>query len=269
MLKFNSMDFKTPTPEDRERLCQRPDGKRQVMYQSWEKLLFLHWEVDPEEIQKMLPEGLRVDLFENRAYVGIVPFYMWNIRPRYMPAVPWISYFLELNVRTYVHDANGVPGVWFFSLDTNQPLAAYLGRRFFHMPYTQAQMKAERRSEGLIHYQCHRKGTPDEEEAEYVYQGTSDPAPAVLGTLEYFLAERYLLYAVNKKNGTLYAGRVFHQAYPLQKAEVSRFSINPIKQAGICGVDSDPVHALYSEGVDVLAYPIEKQAINIKIGSNS
>lgn len=240
-------------------LCQRPDGRRHVMYQSWQKLLFLHWEVEAEEIQKMLPEGLHVDTFENRAYVGIVPFYMWNIRPRYLPALPWISYFLELNVRTYVHDANGVPGVWFFSLDTNQPLAAYCGRRFFHMPYTQAEMTAEPRAEGTIHYECHRKGRPDEEKSEYSYRGLTDPSPAVPGTLEYFLAERYLLYAVNPKNDALYSGRVFHRPYPLQKAEVSRFSISPIKQAGICGVAGDPVHALFSERVDVLAYAIEKQ----------
>ncbi len=229
------------------------------MYQSWQKLLFLHWQVDPGQIQKMLPEGLFVDTFKNRAYVGIVPFYMWNIRPRYLPALPWVSYFLELNVRTYVHDAKGVPGVWFFSLDTNQPLAAYFGSRFFYMPYTQAQMKAERRDEGIVHYQCQRKGTPEEEKSEYIYRGVTDPSPAVPGTLEYFLAERYLLYAVNPKNGALYSGRVFHQSYPLQKAEVSRFSISPIKQAGICGVDGNPVHALYSEGVDVQAYALEKQ----------
>jgi len=256
------MDFRIPTPEDRNTLRQRPEG-RHVMYQSWQKLLFLHWEVDPDEIQKMLPEGLRVDTFENRAYVGIVPFYMWNIRPRYLPAVPWISYFLELNVRTYVYDEKGVPGVWFFSLDTNQSLAAYLGRRFFHMPYTRAFMKAEQLSEGVIHYQCHRKGRPYEEMAEYRYRGISEPRLAASGTLEYFLAERYLLYAVNPKGGALYSGRVFHEPYQLHKADVSQFSLNPIQQAGIKGAGGDPVHVLYSEGVDVLAYPIEKQTANI------
>jgi uncharacterized protein YqjF (DUF2071 family) len=258
------MDFSAPNPENREVLRQRPSDKKHVIYQSWQKLLFLHWQADPDEIQKMLPEGLRVDTFENRAYVGIVPFFMWNIRPRYLPAVPWISYFLELNVRTYVYDEKGVPGVWFFSLDTNQALAAFLGRRFFHMPYTRAQMKAVHQDEGFIHYQCHRKGSPSEEKAEYCYRGISEPTLAAPGTLDYFLTERYLLFAVNPKGGAMYSGRVYHQPYPLRHAEVSQFSLSPIKQAGICGVGGDPVHAIYSDGVDVLAYPIEKQVVNIK-----
>ncbi|NOX98429.1 MAG: DUF2071 domain-containing protein [Verrucomicrobia bacterium] len=229
------------------------------MYQSWQKLLFLHWEVDAAEIQTMLPEGLYVDTFKNSAYVGIVPFYMWNIRPRYLPALPWVSYFLELNVRTYVHDENGVPGVWFFSLDTNQPIAAYLGRRFFYMPYTNAHMQAEKKNEGVIQYQCHRKNTSNEKKTEFVYRGISDSETAKAGTLDYFLVERYLLYALSPKSDALFSGRVFHKPYPLQKAEVSRFSREPIRQAGICGVEGDPVHAIYSEGVDVLAYAIEKQ----------
>ena len=144
-------------------MLQRPAGRPQVMYQAWQKLLFLHWQVEVEEIQKMLPEGLRVDTFEGRAYVGVVPFYMRNIRPRYLPSLPWVSNFLELNVRTYVYDAKGVPGVWFFSLDANQAFAAYCGRRFFHMPYTSAKMKAEQRGDGFIHYQCLRQGRGDEE----------------------------------------------------------------------------------------------------------
>ncbi len=258
------MEIKIPSPEDRKVLCQRPEGREHVMYQSWQKLLFLHWEVDAAEIQNLLPEGLYVDTFENSAYVGIVPFYMWNIRPRYLPALPWVSYFLELNVRTYVHDENGVPGVWFFSLDTNQPIAAYLGRRFFYMPYTNAHMQAEKKNEGVIQYQCHRNNTSSEEKTEFVYRGISDPEPAKPGTLDYFLVERYLLYAVNTKTGALYSGRVFHLPYPLQQVEVSCFSIAPIKQAGIHGLDSDPVHALYSEGVDVRVYAVEKQAADNK-----
>ena len=37
---------------------------------------------------------------------------------------------MELNLRTYVYDRAGVPGVWFYSLDANQPLAVGIARRF-------------------------------------------------------------------------------------------------------------------------------------------
>ncbi len=228
------------------------------MYQSWLKLLFLHWEIEPSEIQARLPPGLFVDTFENHAYIGVVPFYMSNIRPRFLPAVPGISNFLELNVRTYVHDTNGVPGVWFFSLDTNQPFAAWCGRQFFHMPYTVAGMNADQKNDDTILYECHRKGRPQAENAIFRYRGVSEPVSASPGTIEFFFAERYLFYAMNPKNGKLFSGRVFHEPYPLQEAEVSQFSLIPIKQAGFSEIEGAPVHRAFSEGVDVLAFSLEQ-----------
>jgi len=69
------------------------------------------------QIRKRIPDRLSVDLHEGKTYLGLVPFFMKKVRPRFLPAVPWLSNFLELNVRAYVHDENGRPGVWFFSLD--------------------------------------------------------------------------------------------------------------------------------------------------------
>nr|WP_256199118.1 DUF2071 domain-containing protein [Verrucomicrobium spinosum] len=131
------------------------------MYQTWSHLLFLHWEWDAAAIQRTLPSGLHVDTFGGSAWVGLVPFFMRNIRPRYLPAVPWVSYFLELNVRTYVHDDEGRPGVWFYSLDCNQPLAVWTAQTFFHLPYQHARMTAEFGTGKEIHYRCHRVGAPE------------------------------------------------------------------------------------------------------------
>ena len=50
------------------------------MFQTWDDLLFLHWDVDPDQLQRTLPDGLKVDTFEGKAYLGIIPFYMKNIR---------------------------------------------------------------------------------------------------------------------------------------------------------------------------------------------
>ena len=117
------------------------------MRQCWSGLLFLHWPVDPAMIQSRLPDGLFVDTYDNKAWLGVVPFFMDRVRPVMLPPVPGLSWFLELNVRTYVHDAQGRPGVWFFSLDCNQPLAVEIARRFFHLPYEHAAMKAARRGD--------------------------------------------------------------------------------------------------------------------------
>src|SRR5690606_19660805 len=106
-------------------------------------LLFAHWHVDPALVQATLPTGLYVDTYEGHAYLGIVPFAMERVRPARLPALPWFSSFLELNVRTYVHDADGRPGVWFYSLDCNQPLAVTYARWRYHLPYQHARMAAD------------------------------------------------------------------------------------------------------------------------------
>ncbi|MEI6536644.1 MAG: DUF2071 domain-containing protein, partial [Verrucomicrobiaceae bacterium] len=103
-------------PGDSQRLAARElQPGSPVMFQQWRDLLFLHWEYSAAAIQATLPEGLFVDTFDGKAYLGVVPFFMRKIRPRFLPAVPGISDFMELNLRTYVHDRAGVPGVWFYS----------------------------------------------------------------------------------------------------------------------------------------------------------
>ena len=62
---------------------------------------------------------------------------MEGVSPRWLPALPWLSAFPELNVRTYV-EMQGKPGVWFFSLDATNPLAVWTARRMFHLPYHRA-----------------------------------------------------------------------------------------------------------------------------------
>ena len=146
-------------PDEAGRLAvRRRPLARPVMFQQWRDLLFLHWEFSVAEIQRTLPEGLFVDTFEGKAYLGVVPFFMQNIRPRFLPAVPGLSNFMEMNLRTYVHDRAGVPGVWFYSLDANQPLAVAIARRLFHLPYEHATMKSSRSPQGLIRYESQRRG---------------------------------------------------------------------------------------------------------------
>src|SRR5437870_3076049 len=94
----------------------RPVG-RAVMRQSWRHLLFLHWEVAPEELRPHLPPGLELDLYEGKAYLGLILFTMTGVRAEGAPAIPLLSRFHETNLRTYVHAAGRDPGVWFFSLD--------------------------------------------------------------------------------------------------------------------------------------------------------
>ncbi len=124
------------------------------MYQNWRNLLFLHWEYDVEAIQSTLPEGLRVDTFAGKAYLGIVPFFMEDVHPRFFPTIPGLSDFQEVNVRTYVSDHRGIPGVWFYSLDANQWLANWSKRLFrarvHHDPYPLVNVEAHHSDKNLF-----------------------------------------------------------------------------------------------------------------------
>ncbi len=228
-----------------------------VMYQQWRDLLFLHWEYPAAAIQATLPEGLFVDTFGGRAYLGVVPFFMRNIRPRFLPAVPGISDFMEMNLRTYVHDRAGVPGVWFYSLDANQWLAVKIARRFFHLPYEHAEMKSHRTAEGRIHCESLRTGARANG-ARCVFEyapGEEVPQPAP-GSLEFFLVERYRLYS-SAPDG-LRRGAVFHEPYPLSLADVTAWDENLLPLNGFTPTGRPPDHAIMSRGVDVTIFPLER-----------
>ncbi len=244
-----------PSPTAAQRLAERlrPPGNA-VMRQRWEHLLFLHWEWDPEEIQRTLPPGLTVDTFGGRAFIGLVPFFMNNIRPTALPPVPWISYFLEMNVRTYVSDRRGRPGVWFYSLDCNRPPAVWIARAFFHLPYEHAWMKSRVRG-GEVAYESRRLG--DGRPARFEYAAAGPPESAEPGSLEFFLAERYRLFAHRRRDGRILSGQVHHTPYPLSPANVKAWDARPLILDGFPDPGRAPDHAHYSRGVAVEVFAIE------------
>jgi uncharacterized protein YqjF (DUF2071 family) len=118
------------------------------MYQHWGKLLFLHWPVRAESLRPLIPDPLVVDTFDGAAWIGITPFTMWGMRPVFLPPIPFLSESHELNVRMYVQ-LDGVSGIWFFSSDASNPIAALGARSTFHLPYFSAHMSLERRDRTL------------------------------------------------------------------------------------------------------------------------
>jgi hypothetical protein len=227
---------------------QRPHA-RVVMRQQWRDLLFLHWSYPVEAIRRTLPPGLHVDTFEGRAWLGVVPFFMRHVRPSWSPSVPGISNFMELNLRTYVHDAQGVPGVWFYSLDANQPVAVAVARRFFHLPYVHARMHATRTESGTIRYHSQRSGAQPDQGCEFEYGAGSDLPACAPESFEFFLVERYHLYAHDGLR--LLRGTVHHQPYPLCEAQVTKWNGALLQLNGFEPPGGAPDHAVMSRGVNV------------------
>jgi uncharacterized protein len=187
------------------------------MAQTWEDLLFAHWPLPPEIVRPTVPQPLPLDTYDGQAWIGVVPFQMTGVRPRGLPAAPWLSAFPELNLRTYV-TLEGKPGVYFYSLDAGNPVAVALARRFYHLPYFRARMDVRRQGE-TIHYastRTHPNAPPAAFEGSYRPTGpvfTAEP-----GSLARWLTERYCLYALGARQ-RVYRGEIHHDMWPLQPAE--------------------------------------------------
>src|SRR5215470_7033130 len=105
-----------------------------MMIQRWHDLLFAHWEIPAEQLRPLVAPQLELDLFQGKAYVAVAPFHMSNVRPRFVPPLPGLSRFPELNLRTYV-TYGGIPGVYFFSLDAANLPAVWNARIGYALPY--------------------------------------------------------------------------------------------------------------------------------------
>ena len=249
--------MRKPTLEMRLRVRERPQRRAPVMYEKWQDLLFLHWEYDPQAIQRTLPKGLYVDTFEDKAYLGVVPFFMRDVHPRLFPFIIRVSDFQELNVRTYVYDSHGTPGVWFYSLDANHYLAVRAARLFFNLPYFYANMSSEFSPHNKeISYSSYRHGTDPNLKSYFRYRATSDPSLAKPGTLEFFLIERYILFAYS--NNKLYSGKVWHNPYQLTEVEVSNLDENVLCLDGFLIPARAPDHKIMSHTVEVDIFGLEE-----------
>jgi uncharacterized protein len=230
-----------------------PDGGW-IMGQTWDDLLFAHWRVPEEDLRAHVPESLALDTHEGEAWLGITPFRLTGLRGRGLLPLPLVSSFLELNVRTYVVHGDK-PGIWFFSLDAENPLAVEAARRGYRLPYFRARMSATSRGAGWIEYSSARRddrSKPRVFEARYRPRG--DVFDAEPGSLEWFLTERYCLYALDR-DGALLRAEIHHPQWPLQSAE-ARVELNTMPPDGIELRDEEPL-LHFSRRQDVVIWPPE------------
>jgi uncharacterized protein YqjF (DUF2071 family) len=248
------------TDRERARMRERPTA-RPVMRQLWRHLGFLHWSIAADAIARVLPPGLEVDTFDGAAYVGIVPFTIPLTRAAGWPRAPLAPAFHELNLRTYVHRGGREPGVWFFSLDAASRLAVVGARVAYHLPYFYARIAMGRAGGGQgegdggeleIDYRSRRLSRTADARFDCRYRPTGEVTPAEAGSLEMFLAERYLLYAWTGRK--LKSARVFHQPYPLQAAIATDVRQTVIAAAGLTVQTDAPPLVHYAREVDVEIY---------------
>jgi uncharacterized protein YqjF (DUF2071 family) len=224
-----------------------PRVVRPVMYHQWNWITFLHWRYQPAMVQRLLPPDLTVETTDGVAWVGLTPFLMEGVRSPGLPAVPWLSRFGEINVRTYVRDRHNRSGIWFFSLDAARLPAVLAARVGYWLPYFWSDVSV-RVTGGQLGYRCRRRrpgrgARCDAEVAMGLPLTEAERDEAAL-----FLTVRYRLFTMVA--GRLAVAEAEHPSWPLCRAKVLGLDQNLLQRAGLPAPTGDPLaHA--SPGVPV------------------
>ena len=218
-----------PDSESIDRLAMRgrPEGEP-ILHQRWESMLLLHWPIIPDILRPLIPPALELDTYEGRAWIGITPFHLEDVRPSALPAFPGLSSFHELNVRTYVMH-NGLPGIWFLTLDASKLIPMVAARVFFMLPYYKASIRFLQTGETFAFNL--RRTVPVPAEFRVAWRRGLRLRDPALESLGFFLTERYCAFAVN--NTELYSIRTYHHPWILDEAEVELRHSSMISSLGI------------------------------------
>lgn len=200
---------------------------RPVALQRWETLTFVHWRYPPEVVAPLLPTALEVDTFDGSAWIGLVPFRMVGVRPRFLPSIPWLTTFPETNVRTYVRDREGGAGVWFFSLDITRLLGVAVARIAFRVPYVWSKMSIRRDGDSVRYLSRRRFGDRASSLVE-VERGPVVAADELAG----FLTNRWRAYTLDRRGRPIFAP-VAHEPWPLRSATLLRVDAGVVVVAGL------------------------------------
>lgn len=230
-------------------------SRRAILRQQWRDIVWCHWPIDPAQVQRLLPFGLTPDLFEGRAFVGLIPFSMRDLRlagplgP--LSRLAHVGNFGEVNVRTYVKGPDGKTGVWFCTLDADQWLSVKVASLAFGLPYRYASTQLEQDS-STMSWSSQRRG--DRARSELMIQPSSAAGQVAAAGLEAFLVERYALYT--SAFGRLWRGELSHDPWRVRPAELVRVVTDTVTAAGF-SVGEEP-HVMVGEPVDVTIFPFRR-----------
>ncbi|WP_160118374.1 YqjF family protein [Bacillus sp. V59.32b] len=218
-----------------------------VLTQVWRDLLFMHYPLSPDLIKSYIPRRLELDTFQNEAWISIIPFRITNMRARGLPPIPFINSYLELNVRTYAI-YKGIPGIYFFSLDADHPLAVLGGRTVTGLPYKQATMSYQKNGKD-IEFASHRIDGSEKLKVSYrTGPILFEPLP---GSIDHWLLERYCMYSC--RGDVLLRGDIHHDKWKVTTAESSTKT-----NTMVSFLPGEPPLLHYSSRRRFFVYPLKK-----------
>jgi uncharacterized protein YqjF (DUF2071 family) len=229
-----------------------PLAGRGLVHQWWRDLTFVHWRVDPERLAPMMPPGVRPDLHDGSAWVGLIPFTFaeGGLGHRGRP-VPYLGTFLETNVRLYSVDDEGRHGVVFLSLETERLAMSIAANASLGVPYRWAAMTREPAAVPpdpagtTITYRTTRRSGSRPRSLVRVEVGAPVAEPSAL---EHFLTARFGAHTA-AWGRTLWVPNT-HGPWPLRTARLLTLEDELVAAAGLPGVsDSRPESVLFSRGL--------------------
>lgn len=209
-------------------------------YQEWNNVVFLHWQVDLDQLKKFVPEDLEIDLFEGKPWVSVVAFTMEKIRPKYLPAFPPISNFDEINIRTYVKSGHKT-GVYFLSIEGGTKLSCQIAKGISGLPYRYSHIK---RGEGQ--YNSENEQYNDRLAIEFnIGKEKTD-----LSGIDNWLTARYALYQDSNKKINEF--EIHHLEWGINEIDILQLDLSYSRFAQL--ISDKPHVAHYSDGVKVIAW---------------
>lgn len=230
-------------------------------------VLFAHWPLEPDAVERRLPPGLTPATFDGSAWVSVLA--LEN------PAVtsgaasiptPLTRPFPQCNLRTYV-TAGREKGVYFLSLDSGSRAAATAGRRVFGLPFHTASMRLTRQGE-TVTFQSRRPrdGTDAVFQARYRPDGRTYHAES--DTLEAFCVESFQYFIPSKEDhrpvslrdrsgDAVLRGTISRDPWELRPVAATVRENTLFEAAGLPTPDGDP-RMQYSPGFEMGVEPLER-----------
>jgi uncharacterized protein YqjF (DUF2071 family) len=209
-------------------------------YQEWNRAIFLHWEVELEQLKPFVPDEIEIDLFKGKPWISLVAFTMEKIRPRFLPPFSPISNFDEINIRTYVKSKNKT-GVYFLSIEGGKKISCKIARSLSQLPYRYSKIKRSENS-----FQSINPKFNDQLSIQFnIVNQTIEKQE-----IDHWLTERYALY--QDSNQHINEFEIHHLEWPINKLDIVDLNVNYPRFRNLIG--SSPNKVQYSEGVKVLAW---------------
>ncbi len=184
-------------------------------YQEWHDTFLIHWTINPMVLQAFIPSALNVDTFNGQAWVSLVAFSVKKMRLRNLPAFPLISNFHQINLRTYVTH-NGIPGIYFITIEASKFLSIILARNFTGQPYTRTFIKKKQKSgfTGRNKLQNH----------ELRFQYLIKERIYEKNEIDLWLTERYTSFHI--ADNKIVRTDIHHKEWPLHRVIIKLMNVN-------------------------------------------